>query len=161
MIGSNRWNWPNGWYSKFPVLNEIQTPVLVEGKADKAVWITNDENRFSSRHVMVLRLAVQERLRTHDRMQIWNPSGDFKFQYSNKIWKYLKGRMKVTGLKDSWKEIIATMVLYPHYNQIWSILNRLFLAAAVYILSGKKDSGDPQWNLKWYNMALIDNGVDK
>nr|GEW58569.1 hypothetical protein [Tanacetum cinerariifolium] len=43
MIGSNGWNWPNGWYTKFHVHNEIQTPVLVEGKADKAVWITNDE----------------------------------------------------------------------------------------------------------------------
>ncbi|GKC61478.1 reverse transcriptase zinc-binding domain-containing protein [Tanacetum coccineum] len=96
------WNWPTEWFQKYPVLYNIQVPVLNDAKEDKMVWNTNDGKRVSfsirsiwkdmneghkikwnsmvwftqciPKHSFVLWMAVQERLLTQDKIMKWKPN---------------------------------------------------------------------------------------
>ncbi|GJW63724.1 hypothetical protein Tco_0115608 [Tanacetum coccineum] len=41
LIEEGRWQWPNDWYNKFPMLKEIEAPKLNDS-IDKAVWSSNN-----------------------------------------------------------------------------------------------------------------------
>ncbi|PWA39418.1 RNA polymerase II large subunit [Artemisia annua] len=44
MISNCNWNWPSQWVTKFPVLKDINVPVLTNME-DKAVWKTNENKK--------------------------------------------------------------------------------------------------------------------
>ena len=35
------WKWPNEWFSKYPILNNIKAPCLDINLEDMIVWVTN------------------------------------------------------------------------------------------------------------------------
>ncbi|PWA73992.1 reverse transcriptase zinc-binding domain-containing protein [Artemisia annua] len=107
LINNGSWSWPEEWSDKFPVLNNIQIPILQNDVPDKVLWVTNSGNRteFATkwvwkdlcdignkvlwkdvvwflqsipRHSFVLWMAVQDRLMTQDRIAIWKPNDDMK-----------------------------------------------------------------------------------
>ena len=41
MIGNGKWIWPQGWESRFPVLKDLDVPILNPDNEDKVVWLNN------------------------------------------------------------------------------------------------------------------------
>ncbi|GJY90320.1 ATPase 9-like protein [Tanacetum coccineum] len=56
----------------------------------------------------------------------------FPCEYSAKIWDGLKEKMKADNIPNDWDQIIQYMANLPCNNSIWSIVNRIILANAVY-----------------------------
>ncbi|GJW02174.1 RNA-directed DNA polymerase, eukaryota, reverse transcriptase zinc-binding domain protein [Tanacetum coccineum] len=100
------------------------------------------------RHAFVLWLATKKRLMTQDRMALWRPNDNlkcalcgqcedshnhlfFSCEFSKVIWKELNQMLNVR-LSDSLELIINDMIALPMNNNIWSIIRRLVIAAAVY-----------------------------
>ncbi|GJV12806.1 hypothetical protein Tco_1354347 [Tanacetum coccineum] len=98
---------------------------------------------------------TKKRLMTQDRMALWRPNDNlkcalcgqcayshkqcadshihlfFSCEFSKVIWKELNQMLNVR-LSDSWELIINDMIALPMNNNIWSIIRRLVIAAAVY-----------------------------
>ena len=45
LINNGEWTWPEEWLVKFPVLNTIQVPILLNDAPDRVMWESNDGNR--------------------------------------------------------------------------------------------------------------------
>lgn len=100
MVVDGRWIWPDDWWIKFPILNEIQVPKLSQSY-DKVVWLDSDniKSKFSikgvwksmryehpkvdwyktvwfsqcvPRHAFIMWLALHNRLQTQERLGKWN-----------------------------------------------------------------------------------------
>ncbi|GKC00793.1 hypothetical protein Tco_0986929 [Tanacetum coccineum] len=39
MVENGTWKWPQEWYVRFPVLNNIQVPILNDTRKDSVLWI--------------------------------------------------------------------------------------------------------------------------
>ncbi|GKA78310.1 RNA-directed DNA polymerase, eukaryota, reverse transcriptase zinc-binding domain protein [Tanacetum coccineum] len=100
--------------------------------------------KVESRHGLLGRLMTQDRLR------IWKPNDVlkcslcgkccdshehlfFKCEFAKGIWKEIKSLLNVR-LSDNWNQIISEMVLLPLNRNIWSIVRRISLNAAVYYI---------------------------
>nr|GEU90159.1 reverse transcriptase zinc-binding domain-containing protein [Tanacetum cinerariifolium] len=68
-----------------------------------------------------------------------NDKCDKGCDYSNKIWKGLKGKIYADKLSDDWIGVINDLVQMNNNNAIRSILRRIVVAAAVYyVWAGEK-----------------------
>ncbi|XP_071699385.1 uncharacterized protein [Rutidosis leptorrhynchoides] len=108
------------------------------------------------KHAFILWLVIWDRLPTQDRLCKWNYSGSFKrplcdggpdsrkhlffeCKYSKKFWKYMKEKLLFKGLSHKIEDIIDEMAKFPSRNQIWSIITRLVIAAAVYYIWNERN----------------------
>ena len=100
MIENNNWCWPNEWYNKYPILNQIQVPQLVASNNDIVKWRTKagqlinfstqkawDDlkvelpvvkwykavwfSQCNPRWAFTLWMAIKRKLLTKDRMMKW------------------------------------------------------------------------------------------
>nr|GEV03876.1 hypothetical protein [Tanacetum cinerariifolium] len=95
-------------------------------------------------------LATKKGLMTQDRMALWRPNDNlkcalcgqcadshnhlfFSCEFPKVIWKELNQMLNVR-LSDSWDLIINDMIALPMNNNIWCIVRRLVIAAAVYFV---------------------------
>ncbi|GJW58161.1 RNA-directed DNA polymerase, eukaryota, reverse transcriptase zinc-binding domain protein [Tanacetum coccineum] len=102
------------------------------------------------RHAFVTWLAIQERLMTQDRIKILKPNKDLKCslcnscidshdhlfftcEFSKEVWNELQNMLNVR-LSVRWNTIIREMVALPINRNIWSIVRRIVLNAAVYYI---------------------------
>ncbi|KAJ9560832.1 hypothetical protein OSB04_005992 [Centaurea solstitialis] len=110
------------------------------------------------RHAFILWLAIKERLRTLDRLNCWgliqNPicvlcndgveSHDHLFVdccYVQEVWRCCEGLSGIEGLifscsgsHNSWMNVIGCLCNRPINKSIWSVVQRLLLAAVVYFV---------------------------
>ncbi|GJS20999.1 reverse transcriptase domain, reverse transcriptase zinc-binding domain protein [Tanacetum coccineum] len=99
MIQDGKWIWPNGWWSKFPILKQIKVPAL-NNENDFVRWLNKEGvsipfsirgvwinmrydypkvdwykvvwfSQCTPRHAVIMWLAIQNRLQTQDRMAKW------------------------------------------------------------------------------------------
>ena len=94
-------------------------------------------------------LAIHGRLKTHDKMSIWDNSVNLKFVLCNKvpdshyhlffdceatgmIWANVKGLDRLNHAPNRWSEIISYLLVRPINKSIWSILQRLLIGASLY-----------------------------
>lgn len=179
MIEENSWCWPNEWYHKFPILNQIQVPNLVAANSDTVKWRSKagqlinfstqnawkdlkEEfpavkwykvvwfNSCNPRWAFTLWMAVKRKLLTQDRMMKWCPDvllgplcksiNDshnhlfFQCEYSMEVWKQLKKDIKMSKVPEIWDQIVLMMENMACTNSIWSVVNRLIIAATVYYI---------------------------
>nr|GFA58273.1 hypothetical protein [Tanacetum cinerariifolium] len=102
-------------------LFDNNTVADMNDKCDKGVWKTLNElsKDFSVQQVWKDTRAVN------------NPTVNWsKCDYSNKIWKGLKGKMYADKLSDDWIGVINDLVQMNNNNAIRSILRRIVVAAA-------------------------------
>ncbi|GJW84353.1 RNA-directed DNA polymerase, eukaryota, reverse transcriptase zinc-binding domain protein, partial [Tanacetum coccineum] len=135
IINEGRWNWPEEWKSDFVELNQIQVPNLNEDVEDTVICVYEN---------------VQERLMTQDRIKIWRPNDDLKCGLCNKcndshehlfftcefskvVWNELQNMLNIR-FSDRWNLIISEMIALPLNRNIWSIVRRIVLNAAVYFI---------------------------
>ncbi|XP_071729128.1 uncharacterized protein [Rutidosis leptorrhynchoides] len=103
------------------------------------------------KHAFIMWLAIQNRLATQDRMQVWYPNKVFKcalcdgvndsvehllFQcvYAAKVWNKLKKMLLCRGIPNKFQDVVECLMVYPSSKQVWSVVNRLMVAAASYFL---------------------------
>lgn len=106
-IVNGEWIWPREWLQKYDKLRDIPVPTLIEGVADRIVWmgINGKEDKFSIRSVwerfkedrnevnwkdvvwfsqcnprnaFILWLSLHGRLATQDRIMMWNSQNNLK-----------------------------------------------------------------------------------
>jgi hypothetical protein len=122
---------------------KVELPVV---KWYKAVWFSQCNPRWA----FTLWMAIKRKLLTQDRMMKWcsdtllcplckitNDSHNhlfFQCEYSIEVWKCLKQYIKVTNIPEIWDQIVLMMEDLACSNSIWSVLNRLIIAAAVYYI---------------------------
>ncbi|XP_071741158.1 uncharacterized protein [Rutidosis leptorrhynchoides] len=58
----------------------------------------------------------------------------FGCKYSKKVWNGVKQFLLFKGLPFNLHEIVLKLAAYPYRNKIWDIINRLTIAATVYII---------------------------
>ncbi|GJR23457.1 RNA-directed DNA polymerase, eukaryota, reverse transcriptase zinc-binding domain protein [Tanacetum coccineum] len=141
------WCWPAEWSTKFPRLNRIPMPNIQENEQDEVVWVTRNRKmvKYSTsnvwkdmccngnkvawksmvwfpqcipRHSFVLWMVVQGKLLTEDRIAIWNP---------NDV-------MKCALCSEDWQTIVDEVSRMDANNNIWNVLRRLVIGAAVYFV---------------------------
>ncbi|KAJ9535397.1 hypothetical protein OSB04_un001487 [Centaurea solstitialis] len=181
------WLWPVDLWNKFSNIFKLFQPVLRENVRDKVLWRSQsgsiddfsvaavwDENFLNfeekswhkliwfsqgvPRHAFILWLAINERLRTLDRLLKWkvkeegvcvlcnvgmeNHSHIFvECAYAREVWNCLEGVSGIyflissmEGDGNSWSTLIEKLSGVKVGNSIWSIIHRLVLAAGVYFI---------------------------
>ncbi|GJZ73668.1 reverse transcriptase zinc-binding domain-containing protein [Tanacetum coccineum] len=63
----------------------------------------------------------------------------FKCEFSEAIWKVMKGKMQFHCTAAKWDDIIEEFARTPNSNIIWSIVRRLCLAATVYAIWNERN----------------------
>ncbi|XP_071741014.1 uncharacterized protein [Rutidosis leptorrhynchoides] len=103
------------------------------------------------KHSFILWLAIKGRLLTQDRILKWNPTGNyicdlcrccldshehlfFQCMYAKKVWGSMKVLLMLRSLNDNFGDIINMLKSSPYKRNIWSIIHRLVLGAAVYYI---------------------------
>ncbi|GJZ40643.1 plasma membrane ATPase-like protein [Tanacetum coccineum] len=78
-------------------------------------------------------LAEQAKRRVEVARNLYVMENDFfQCEYSAKIYDGLKEKMKADNIQNDWDQIIQYMANLPCNNSIWSIVNIIILANAVY-----------------------------
>ncbi|GJV58010.1 RNA-directed DNA polymerase, eukaryota, reverse transcriptase zinc-binding domain protein [Tanacetum coccineum] len=110
----------------------------------KLVWYSQSNPRCA----FILWMAIKGKILTQDRMMKWSKeilvcplcrtTFDshthlfFQCEYSAKIYDGLKEKMKADNIPNDWDQIIQYMANLPCNNSIWSIVNKIILANAIY-----------------------------
>ncbi|XP_071718391.1 uncharacterized protein [Rutidosis leptorrhynchoides] len=146
-----------GWKYLLKLREKVKPHVDIDG--DIFRWVTNEGKKtvfstqlgFDPKHAFILWLAVLNRLNTQDRMMKWTSNQDLKCvfcgkvadsithlffgcDFSLKIWKCMKEKILYRGIPDNLPDIMQGMAVYPYSRNIWSIINRLLIAASVYFI---------------------------
>ncbi|KAJ9535832.1 hypothetical protein OSB04_un001013 [Centaurea solstitialis] len=187
VICDGLWLWPVDLWNKFRDILQLYQPALKENVGDKVFWrshsgsvddfsvatvweenFLNFEDKrwhkliwFSQgvpRHAFILWLAINERLRTLDRLMNWKVKEEavcvlcgigveshshifVECVYSLEVWNCLEGVSGIYNLissmeggGNSWSTLIEKLSEVKVGNSIWSIIHRLVLAAGVYFI---------------------------
>ncbi|KVH88545.1 Phytosulfokine [Cynara cardunculus var. scolymus] len=151
-----RWKGKNNISSDFTVANVWRDIRYEENEVNWAnmVWFSHGVPR----HAFILWLAFRNSLRTKDRLGMWSMNLDplcvlcengmeshehifIACTYSHDVWNNMGG-LKGTGdlmniLKRndlSWDNFVGLMSNIPTSNSIWSIFQRIVLAAVIYFI---------------------------
>ena len=142
------------WITNNGLRTEFATKVVWKDlccSGNKVIW--NDLVWFSQsipKHSFILWMAIKGRLMTQDRIAVWNPNGDMKCvfckqcldshahlfflcQYTNQVWKEMQ-KLLDKQFSDKWENIIEEFSSLKANRNIWSIIRRLVLGAAVYFV---------------------------
>ena len=142
------WITNNGHRTKFAT-NVVWRDLYCQGNRvswNQLVWFPQN----ILRHSFVLWLAIQGRLLTQDRIAMWDPNRVmeyvfckqcleshehlfFKCNFTHKIWE---GLLKLLDMQFSfnWDKIIEDFSKLKANRNIWSIVRRLVLGVAVYVV---------------------------
>lgn len=177
---NNEWKWPELWKTKFPFLFHLPPPLLIKGKKDKVLWKSNDGKlgHFSvkaawsdlavskpvvpwyklvwfsqniPRHAFILWLAINQRLKTQDRITSWQGIPNLKCalcnkvqethnhlffdcEFSVKVWCHFKDMVRLQSAPNSLSEIVPYVYGRPMNKSVWSISQRLVIGALVYFI---------------------------
>ncbi|GJZ40348.1 reverse transcriptase zinc-binding domain-containing protein [Tanacetum coccineum] len=121
------------------------------GWKNASEWTDNLSFLSSTEIQRKKRYSVQKRLLTHDRMRRWGnydmmvcglcmrdeESHDhlfFNCEYSKAVWTKLQNLMKYSVYDQRWDGIVSSLAEKPCINNIWSVIRRLCLGAAVYLV---------------------------
>lgn len=114
VIQNGVWKWPANWYVKFPFLAHLPPPLLFRDRQDKVLWkskngklgsfsvkgVWNDLSEIRNvvpwynlvwfsqnipRQSFILWLAINQRLKTQDRISKWQDIGDVKCSLCNDV----------------------------------------------------------------------------
>ncbi|MFS7909488.1 putative RNA-directed DNA polymerase [Helianthus anomalus] len=113
----------------------------------KLVWFSQN----IPRHAFILWLAIKCKLKTHDVLRAWMDISNltcvfckngpdshshlfFECPFTYDIWCELSGLTRWGNIPHSWPLIVTHLCNLMSNSSIWSVINRLTLAAAVYYI---------------------------
>ncbi|XP_022042086.1 uncharacterized protein LOC110944747 [Helianthus annuus] len=185
------WLWPQAWYDLFPVLINISPVQITPDVNDRLCWKDLEGNLqgFSSwevwnclrnrcqritwassvwfsqcipRHSFHLWLVVKNKLKTQDRMAVWEAGSEtnlrlmccplcnydrdsrnhlfFQCVYASEVWRKVKSLVDMDDVTDSWDSIIQWMDLNAHSRTAESIICRIVVAASTYFVWQERNS---------------------
>ena len=191
VIRDDNWTWPAAWYTLFPVLINMPVVQLNPSRTDSIVWMNTDhkEVAFSSmvvweairekqqvvdwaamvwfsqcipRHAFLLWLVFSRKLKTHDKMLLWDNKGDmnlrllccslctrgpdshehlfFECNYSSQVWNAVKGFAELNQLSSRWDDIMSWFIPRARFKSAKSVIGRLLLAASSYFIWQERNS---------------------
>ncbi|GJY32854.1 RNA-directed DNA polymerase, eukaryota, reverse transcriptase zinc-binding domain protein [Tanacetum coccineum] len=160
LIEEGRWKWPSEWYERFPILRELEVPLL-NNNTDKDVWVNN---------------------KTHDIMAKWNnevnlscslceecsdyvPHLFFQCRFSRKVWDAVKGVIKLDQANHEWTNITEQLQKWMYHKEGLSIEKGIWSGWTVYDGWNRECVKDePSWStqytVKGENGAPWGKGVD-
>ncbi|GKC15682.1 RNA-directed DNA polymerase, eukaryota, reverse transcriptase zinc-binding domain protein, partial [Tanacetum coccineum] len=121
-------------------------------KKDKVMWKTNSGRLVDFAVSSVWNdIRVLGRLKTQDKMGIWEKKDDLKCVFCNKVqdslnhlffecevpgkvWSRLKGLVRLENAPNNWSDILLFMLQRPFNKSIWSVLQRLLIGASIYFI---------------------------
>ncbi|XP_071714591.1 uncharacterized protein [Rutidosis leptorrhynchoides] len=155
IVVGNSLNWPQDWYSRFPILATVNTPILSD-PMDQIMWKGNNgENMeysvkvvwetirpcaatvnwfsvvwFSNcipKHAFVLWLLMGEKLKTQDKLRQWELCPG-----SSLVWNLVTKHMDFSIVCDGWRDFRAILSPFANRNIARIIVVKLLFAASVY-----------------------------
>nr|GEW67918.1 zinc finger, CCHC-type [Tanacetum cinerariifolium] len=119
-----------------PRLCSIQCPVLQKDKCDKGSLLcyaaSSTRKTYDPRQDADLEQNWNSKMSILQEISRFTSRLFFQCDYSNKIWKGLKGKINADKLSDDWIGVINDLVQMNNINAIRSIFRRIVVAAVVY-----------------------------
>ncbi|KAJ0800754.1 putative RNA-directed DNA polymerase [Helianthus annuus] len=182
---NGNWKWPQAWFDLFPVLITILVPNLDSNAVDRLVWkdldgktgdfksaqvwntIRSREHHalwanmvwFSQcipRHAFHMWLAFRNKLKTQDRMAIWEAGSQtnmnlmccplcnydrdsrdhlfFQCNFSAQVWNKVKAMVNLTNVDTTWSSILTWGEQHSRSKNVDHIVCKLVIAAASYYI---------------------------
>ncbi|XP_071728891.1 uncharacterized protein [Rutidosis leptorrhynchoides] len=103
--------------------------------AKESIWDIKVESRDSWNWAKLL--SLRDMILDHVHCEIVNGEST-SLWFSKQFWEYMKDKILFKGLSHKIGIILEVMARYPFKNQIWSIITRLVITAAVYYIWGKE-----------------------
>ncbi|MFS7908031.1 putative reverse transcriptase zinc-binding domain-containing protein [Helianthus anomalus] len=182
---NGHWKWPQAWLDLFPVLFTLSVPNLVPGTMDRLVWkdlngkmcefqsaqvwdtIRSRENQvmwtnmvwFSQcilRHSFHLWLAFRNKLKTQDRLTVWEAgsltnlnlmacplcyadreSRDhlfFRCSFADQVWNNVKTFVQLGSVDNSWDSLLLWVDQHSSSKKADHVVCKLLIAASSYYI---------------------------
>ncbi|KAJ0770489.1 putative RNA-directed DNA polymerase [Helianthus annuus] len=182
---NGNWKWPQAWLDLFPVLFTISVPNIVPNSCDRLVWkgldgkidefqsaqvwntIRNRENQamwanmvwFSQcipRHSFHLWLAFRNKLKTQDRLTVWEAgsltnlklmccplcysdrdSRDhlfFRCPFAEHVWSNIKMLGQLRSVNNTWESVLGWVDHHSSSKQADHVICKLLIAASAYYI---------------------------
>ncbi|KAM0004605.1 putative reverse transcriptase zinc-binding domain-containing protein [Helianthus debilis subsp. tardiflorus] len=179
------WRWPQAWLDLFPVLITIAVPTIVSNGEDTLVWkdvegktqdfqsacvwntIRNREEQVLwvdmvwytqciPRHSFHLWLAFRNKLKTQDRLTIWEAGSHtnwnlmccplcnhdrdtrdhlfFRCPFAEKTWNEVKKLVTLGNVDDSWSSVVSWVEQHAKSKNVDHIVCKLLIAASAYYI---------------------------
>ncbi|XP_071715263.1 uncharacterized protein [Rutidosis leptorrhynchoides] len=147
IIENNKWKWPVEWVLNFPLLQNLQPPLILDRK-DNFLWLTNDGKKvsYSSKQTWADLRNNMPAVPWH--RVIWFPQANpkhafiidsidhlfFQCGYALNVWRKMKLMLLYRGLPNKFHEVVSCLMIFSSSKQIWNVVNRLMMAATVYFV---------------------------
>ncbi|XP_071705122.1 uncharacterized protein [Rutidosis leptorrhynchoides] len=149
--GRIKWVWITNDGKSVPFSTHQVWKDLRVNRAKVSWWHVIWYKGFDPKHAFLLWLAVLDRLNTQERMAKWLPNKQFSCvfcgkekdsikhlffmcEFSLQVWSELKKKLLFRGLPDKLNDIVHDLAKYPNSKSIWNVINRMVIAACVYLL---------------------------
>ncbi|XP_071714513.1 uncharacterized protein [Rutidosis leptorrhynchoides] len=170
IVDGNAWNWPHEWFSRFPILNNVD-PLVLSESIDLVKWkATNGEMRefsvnvvwetirprapcvdwysvvwFSNcipKHAFVLWLLMGEKLKTQDKLNHWEicPGSSLVCPLCEQVWNLVSRHMDFPIVYDGWRDFRAILSPFADRNIARIIIVKLLFAASVYCIWNERNA---------------------
>ncbi|XP_071704187.1 uncharacterized protein [Rutidosis leptorrhynchoides] len=181
IVDQNQWAWPITWVSKYPALQQIEIPVFSD-TSDVLQWKAQDGKLsyfsvstayesirpcaplvewfdvvwFSQcipRHAFVLWMLIRERMKTQDRLKLWEIRDNqvllcslcsscadshshlfFDCKYSHEVWLRVKDLILAPSWSTDWKTFTLIITPYASKKSANMVVTKLLFAATVYFV---------------------------
>ncbi|GKC83225.1 reverse transcriptase domain, reverse transcriptase zinc-binding domain protein [Tanacetum coccineum] len=156
IISNGAWRWPSDWLSRFPIMAQVQVPVLINDIDDVILWRGRDAvmRPFSVRHAIHMWLVLKQKLKTQDRLRqldvglntdlnllrcplcdLVPDSHDhlfFECSFSSQVWSRVRGLCGMDYVSPRLMDVCDFIVPISKGKTVVSILSRIVVAATSY-----------------------------
>ncbi|GJR89610.1 uncharacterized protein Tco_0213621 [Tanacetum coccineum] len=137
VVQEGYWLWPSSWMTRFPTLNQIDIPNLVQDREDQLVWkdLSGNAQHFSVHQVWD---AIRPRGDEVDWAPIITPESHehvfFECAYPNQVWCMVRNMAGMIDVGPYWDEIISWIKPMALKRTAVSVISRLLVAATAYFI---------------------------
>ncbi|GJX96096.1 hypothetical protein Tco_0351894 [Tanacetum coccineum] len=118
LISNGKWKWPVEWKNDYPELQLIPIPNL------------NEQQRISSMEPCGLVFSAQPKTSIHLVVRYSRKASDTGQNF--KIWEEMNVKVKLQNSQYSLLNVVSTIATMSLKNNIWTILQKILVASAVY-----------------------------
>ncbi|GKD32119.1 hypothetical protein Tco_1242897 [Tanacetum coccineum] len=117
------------------LLRSIDVPQLDDNAVDKIVWKSIDSKtlNFCTKQAYYDMCTQWPKLMTYDRIKRWG-----SYDMMN-VWNVICTKTRMNAKHNDWGCIIEEFAAKPNANSIWSIVRRISLVAAVYLICKERN----------------------
>ncbi|GJZ96717.1 hypothetical protein Tco_0669051 [Tanacetum coccineum] len=131
LIVNGTWDWPQEWYSKYPLLCSIP-PLIITRSCDKLEW------RTSAGLVKSFSVSnVWDCIRPHYKVVPWHDVVWFTNcvpSFSTQVWNQMKGLAGLSNLMGGYKEVVDYLIPLAKRRSCKSVIAKLVFSASVYYI---------------------------